>query len=256
MVGVAEVVQTWERVIADWRAGVDQLPDPLDRWREESYRGRGAGAIDAAAIPEPYLGSWADARSAVLALNPGRAHAHYQHRRGVFDLEIGQLGSYAAWAATWAFVRPPWTDALPAVRHTTSRLEFLRRWYDDEVMPISSMLAVELYPWHSARVTAVMRPDPGIVREFIWHPIIESGIGDVFAFGAPWFPLLEDRLQLEVIDRLGAGGRPYGSRVASRAVLVCAAANGLRVIAEKHSGSAGPPSEDETLRLREAIGGA
>jgi hypothetical protein len=68
------------------------------------------------------------------------------------------------------------------------------------------MVAFELYLWHITSKTAPMRPDPGIVREFIWQPVRELG-APVFAFGKSWFDLLEHGLGLQVMDRLGVGGR-------------------------------------------------
>jgi hypothetical protein len=93
---------------------------------------------------------------------------------------------------------------------------------------------------------------PGIVREFVRQPIRELG-APVFAFGKPWFGLLEDNLGLQVMDRLGAGGRRYPTEVPSRAVLVLRGEDGPVVIAERHSRSAGPPRRSETRVLREAI---
>jgi hypothetical protein len=93
-----------------------------------------------------------------------------------------------------------------------------------------------------------------LVREFVWEPIGDlAGRHVVFAFRADWFPILSDGLGLDVVARLGAGGRDYGSRVASRAVLVCRAPSGATVIALRHLGSAGPPAGDEVERLREAL---
>jgi hypothetical protein len=115
------------------------------------------------------------------------------------------------------------------------------------------MVAFELFPWHSRGVTAPMQPNPKIVREFIWEPISEFGNVPVFAFGAPWFPLLEHHLGLRVVVRLGASGKGYGSVVSSRSVLVLETPTGGLVIAEKHLGGAGPPSPDETERLRQAL---
>ena len=76
----------------------------------------------------------------------------------------------------------------------------------------------------------------------------------MFAFGAEWLGLLEHRLHLPVVDRLGRNGRDYGSTVPSRSVVVFEDAHGLLLIAERHAGSAGPPISDETRRLRDAIG--
>ena len=109
------------------------------------------------------------------------------------------------------------------------------------------MVAFELYPWHITSMTGPMRPrTPGIVREFDWQPTRELR-APVFAFGKPWFGLLEDGLGLQVVDRLGAGGRPYPTEVPSRAVLVLRGEDGPVVIAERHLGSAGPRQVRNTL---------
>ena len=58
-----------------------------------------------------------------------------------------------------------------------------------------------------------MRPDPGIVREFVWEPIADLGEPVVFAFGAPWFGMLE-RLGVDVHNgarRETTGGREIAS---------------------------------------------
>jgi hypothetical protein len=115
------------------------------------------------------------------------------------------------------------------------------------------MAAFELYPWHSTRITAAMKPDPAIVKRYIWEPIAELGCPLVFAFGTDWFSLLTDHLALKPVAVLGRGGDPYGSRVASRTVLILEGPNGVHVIAEKRRGSAGPPARDETDLLREAV---
>jgi len=120
-------------------------------------------------------------------------------------------------------------------RHHTSRLAFLRTWTEQATLTAKAMAAFELYPWHSTAVTAPMRPDPGVIREFIWQPIRELG-APVFAFGKPWFDLLEHGLGLQVVDRLGAGGRPYPTEVPSRRVLVLRGGDGPVVIAERHRG--------------------
>jgi hypothetical protein len=114
------------------------------------------------------------------------------------------------------------------------------------------MVTFELYPWHSTAVTARMRPDPGVVREFIWQPIRQLG-APVFAFGKPWCDLLADGLGLQVMDRLGVGGRPYPTQAHSRAVLVLRDEDVPVVVAEWHRGSARPPNPSETRLLREAI---
>lgn len=91
------------------------------------------------------------------------------------------------------------------------------------------------------------------VREYVWEPIADRGAPFVFAFGAPWFKLLPE-LGVSAIATLGRGGRTYASTVSSRSVLIGSSTAGSIVIAEKHAGAAGPPSAEETTRMREAVG--
>jgi hypothetical protein len=142
--------------------------------------------------------------------------------------------------------------AMGPNRYLASLLTFLRTWTDQPSLTADAMVTFELYPWHSTAVTARMRPDPGVVREFVWQPIREFG-APVFAFGKPWFSLLEDGLGLQVVDRLGAGGRRYPTQMPSRAVLVLRSEDGPVVVAERHRGGAGPPRPSEIRVLREAI---
>ena len=117
------------------------------------------------------------------------------------------------------------------------------------------MVAFELYPWHSPRFTGRLDIEDAqdFVEEYVWKPVKELG-APVFAFGEPWFRFLKNRvLDLREVERLGRDGKPYGSRVPSRSAVVLQGRNGLTVIVEKHSGSAGPPSHEETILLREAF---
>jgi hypothetical protein len=68
---------------------------------------------------------------------------------------------------------------------------------------------------------------------------------------APWIALL-DRLGARRALTLGKGGEPYGSTVPSRTVAVYEL-DGYYLVAEKHAGSAGPPSAAETLVLKNAL---
>jgi hypothetical protein len=255
MVTCAELTAYWDQAIGRFLAGGPAVPPDDRRMRSwaEAYRGRGRGEVNLHAFPEPYLGAL-DRRpvGVFLALNPGEAVLDFQGRSGLFADEIRQHGTYAAWAATWPYLRDPWVATMGPNRYLTSRRAFLRTWTGQPTLTADAMVTFELYPWHSTAVTAAMRPDPGIVRELVWQPVRELG-APVFAFGKPWFGLLEDRLGLQVVDRLGAGGRPYPTEVPSRTVLVLRGEDGPVVIAEWHLGSAGPPRRSETRVLREAI---
>lgn len=247
-----DALEVWEDVIDGWLAGEERLDDELRAW-QSSYAGRGRGAVDTTALPELYHGNiYGQPAAAILALNPGQVYPDFQHRGGIFEHELRTFGSYRAWAASWPYLRQPWVSVVGPNRHYRRRLMFLRRWFDQPELPADKMLAFELYPWHSTSVTASMRPNPATVHRFIWEPLVSIGVREVFAFGAPWLPLLEHRLGLPVVDRLGIGGRDYGSTAAGRTVVVFDA-DGLRVVAAKHNGPAGPPSAAETLLLRDAL---
>jgi hypothetical protein len=254
MVTCAELTAYWDQAIGRFLVGGPAVPpDPQLRSWFEAYRGHGRGEVNLDALPEPYLGALDHRPVGVfLGLNPGQAHLGFQGRSGLFADEIRHHGTYSAWAATWPYLRDPWVATMGPNPHHTSRLDFLPTWTGQPTLTADAMVAFELYPWHSTAVTAPMRPDPGIVREFVWQPIRELSV-PVFAFGKPWFGLLEDGLGLQVVDRLGVGGRRYPTEVPSRAVLVLCGEDGPVVIAERHLGSAGPPRRSETRVLREAI---
>jgi hypothetical protein len=59
----------------------------------------------------------------------------------------------------------------------------------------------ELYPWHSKDVTATMPPPDDILNAFVWRPLAELPVTDVFAFGAEWARVLR-RLGLTAVDHL------------------------------------------------------
>ena len=98
-----------------------------------------------------------------------------------------------------------------------------------------------------------IRPDPDIVRRFIWEPIGDLGNPPVFAFGAPWMRMLK-ALDVATIATLGVGRvLAYGSFSPTRCVVVARTPTGGTVIVEKHRGSAGPPSQVEAIRLRDCV---
>ena len=251
------VSQFWDTVVAEFLDG-RTVPSQLEPWAS-SYRGTGEAAVQRDALPELFLGPLTKPRGVFLALNPGEADLSFQGRGGIFAKEIRQeYGSYSAWAASWPYCRDPWVEKKGPNRHHKSRLRFLRDWCGERELPSSAMVSFELYPWHSARFQA-SRPDSEAAQEFIenyvWKPVKELN-APVFAFGARWFEILKKISNLEVAERLGAGGRSYGSSVKSRSVIVFQGKgrSGVTVIAEKHSGSAGPPNQDETRRLCDALG--
>jgi hypothetical protein len=233
------VAAFWDDVVAEFLAGGFPLTPPLDRWFR-AYEGAGDGAIDVEAIPEPYAGPiLGDVRAVTLGLNPGVVLPAWQHRDGVLADEIRTRGSYHEAYRVSPVTWDRWLSEIGPVSYYLNRLRFVRRWHDDPTID-------------DERFLGPMRPDPDIIEEMVFQPIGETGVRHVFAFGAEWFRVL-DGLGLRREVTLGKGGEPYPTRVASRTVAVYRHATGVLIVAERHVGSAGPPSPVETELLREAL---
>ena len=245
----------WDEHVRAWLAGDDPMVDPLPRWFA-SFQGRGAGLVTREGFPEPYAGDLlariGSPRLVVLGLNPGIYHPQFQARDGIFAGQIRRYGSYSRWMATGPYFCPPWTTLVRPNRYYLSRLSFAQRWLDDPGLTPVELLIFEAYPWHSTAVTAAMRPPADIIDAFVWQPIGELPTREVFAFGRPWDDLVTG-LGLTCTDRLGLGGRDYGSAVRSRVVHVYLLPSGQRLIVEWHTGGAGPPSGPETSLLKAAL---
>jgi hypothetical protein len=274
MTNLKRMTRFWDQHVNDWLNDNDTLAENdhalLERWFD-SYSGKGRGAVTREAMPEPWIGDLTSpdhARMVILGLNPGDYKERLQARDGMYAEEVRKLGSYSKWAATNPYLRDPWIakkDSGPNVYgvngYHTNRLAFARRWLDDSNLPESSVILLELYPWHSTGVTGPMQPAPDIIRRYVWEPLDElTNVNDIFAFGKPWSSLIErlrnnqiDKGELQLVDILGKGGRDYGSSVASRSVRVYCRPSGKRIIVEWHSGSAGPPSAEETSKLKNAL---
>ena len=249
----AHITEVWDEVVDRFLAGDRALSEDLQVWAS-AYRGQGAGKVEWDALPEPYLGPLdRQPRAVFLALNPGASSPKMQSATGLLTDEIRRMGSYRAWAASWPYLRDIWVKNMNENRHHTSRLKFMRRWWEQPELSADDMLSFELFPWHSARLTAPIRPDPRVIREFVFAPIEELDAPPIFAFGADWFSMLEDHLRLPVIARLGDGGHPYPTRVRDRAAVVFSLPSGAAVIAVKQGGYAGPPSSQETVLLQEVL---
>jgi len=249
------VAAFWDRHVGAWLAGEDPMLDPLPRWFA-SYAGAGVGRVTRDGFPEPYLGDLlggaATPRLVILGLHPGEYAPRFQARDGLFAEEIRRYGGYSSWARTEPYLRPPWTELAGPNPFSRERLTFTRRWLKDSTATSDDMLIFEAYPWHVTTATAAMCPPADIVEEFVWQPIAELPVQDVFAFGRAWDNVAKS-LDLPLAAALGAGGRDYGSVVASRAVRVYELLAGQRLIVEWHQGSAGPPSESEVALLGQAL---
>jgi hypothetical protein len=260
----------WDVVVNAFLDGGPSYPQQLEPWFK-AYRGRDRGAVMEDALPEPWLGDLTKPAKAVfLQLNPGLA-VDYQTRSGIFAGEIAQAGGYSEWTASWPYqhVRDGTPDPIlvgtgesmlaaqfwrQASAFGNVRLRFAQNWFRDPSLTFEDVLMFELYPWHSRGVKGTLQPPIEFVREYVWESIVDVGARYVFAFGAPWFTLLP-RLDMEFLPELNAANG-LGSTVPSRAVLF-GKVRGTKtvVVAEKHSGSAGPPRKSEVDLIRAAYEG-
>ncbi|PMR63103.1 hypothetical protein C1A38_00525 [Verrucosispora sp. ts21] len=251
------VAAFWDAHIEAWLGGDDHLPLQLEEWFDP-YVGVGPGEVTRDGFPEPYhgdlLGLEHTPRMVVLGLNPGEFRPRFQARDGIFAEELKRSGSYSRWATTCPYNREPWTlpHEMGRNRYYLARLEFTRRWLQDPDADHRDLLIFECYPWHSKAVTAPLKPPQAGIEEFVWQPIAELPVQDVFAFGRPWDHLAQ-ALGLPELGRLGSGGKGYGSAVPSRAVRLYSLPSGQRLVVELHAGAAGPPSATETALLRSAL---
>ncbi len=250
------VAEIWDDAIAGFLRGEEtNVRPPLDKWFG-AYSGRGKGKVDLSCFPEPYLGDLLGSpRAAILALNPGGGVPSFQDKDGTFANEIRAMGSYREWAKSWPYLGGSWEKN----RHHQSRMSFLQRWFRDGNLQPKERIDFELFPWHSHAVTGPMVPAPEIIRKFIWEPLAELNVKFIFAFGRPWLDLL-DKGQLPDIqetDRIGEGGRPYGTsrKPGARTTVVKAKTPwDSWLIVEKHSGSATPPSGREIDIIKRELG--
>jgi hypothetical protein len=250
---VERVADFWDAVTADWLGGEDVLPAALESWFA-SYSGRGAGQVTRNAFAEPYLGDLRGTpRFVILGLNPGQAVLGFQARDGIFANAIREGGSYSAWAAPNPYLSETWTRVHGRNRYHTARLRFAQGWLEDPGLTPNELLTLELYPWHSKRVTASIVPRIDVVERFIWEPLAEIPVEFVFAFGKPWLAACQE-LGLPEQGRWGRGGENYGSTVSSRTVVEFELPSGQSVIVLWQSGYAGPPALDDAQRLRERLG--
>jgi hypothetical protein len=88
-------------------------------------------------------------------------------------------------------------------------MPFVARWVDGAT--IGDVLAMELYPWHSARLdrNAGVITAADLARRFVFEPISELDVRHVFSFSKPWLKVAENlgltQLHREVLSRNAIG---------------------------------------------------
>lgn len=247
MASRTDTADMWDAVLRAWSVGTRDIPEHLLPW-SRAYRGAGEGAIELDAFPEPYTGNLATGTPSMvlLGLNPGQADLSFQGPAGTFTREVARR-SYRHWAAGGPYTGAAWEAVNGRNVYHRNRVAFARRWHDDETVTSESLLVVELFPWHSKRVTAAMRPPLDILREWVWEPLAEIDVEHVFAFGKPW---------LEAAERAGLGsGRELTVAwdTPSRHAVLFDLPGGQQLVVAHQGGYAGPPGAEDTVRLRSAL---
>jgi hypothetical protein len=253
------IADFWDDVLDRWTSGQNHLVGPLGRWMT-SYKGAGKGAVDLDHYPDPYVGDLRglahDPRLVVLGLNPGIGYDQLQGPDGIWTRRIREQ-SYSG-----CFERSPAQDTASWIAlhgrqsvYWNALLRFARRWLEDDKAGPSDILALELYPWHSASVTAPMQPPSELIEQYVWAAVSEIDVPVVFALGAPWFKNVE-ALGLPQVALFGKGGVPFVEPVNEAAnwrVGVYELPSGQHVVVNSQSGNGQPPGPDRTPILQATL---
>lgn len=247
-----DVANFWDQAVSRFFAGEQPHLDNLGfRQWHAAYRGEGRGEVTTEAFPEPYIGPLSpergEPRLVALGLNPGEADLDFQGRGGVFEREIIKHGSYAAWAITTPYLRDPWSSLHRHNRYHANLRTFAQRWVGEASVRSEDVLVLELYPWHSDKVTGTMRPDPELIKTFIWGPLAEIKTDVVFAFGRDWLGTAQGLHLRETYA-------PVHFSISTRQLRTFELPSGQRLAVVWQPGYSGPPGAEDVNVLRNALG--
>ena len=259
----------WDEVVGRFIDGAPPWTAELRPW-VDAYRGASPAArrVDDA-MPEPFNGRLDRKPKAILlALNPGNAFMgveswmgkqpmpDLQSRRGKFAQQIMESnGSYTQWARQ-PFDWPALNGGSPHP-FVTSRMRFVNDWVSGNTVEPDEVVWFDLYPWHSKSWSSidVRKADVlNLIDTYVAQPIAALESDWVFAFGKPWFDVLPVIGFDKVVEIGGTGAELWDNQTPSRIVGVFSSRkSGCRVIAMRHSGSAGPPKQSEVASLRKLL---
>lgn len=243
-----DAVRFWDEELARWTSGDLEMSPEARRWFI-SYSGKGDGATDLSVFPEPYIGPLAGSGApalVMLGLNPGPPAPEFQGANGIFTRQIAQT-SYRQWAGSGAYTSLAWESANGRNKYHRDRLSFARRFVMDDATQPEDLLYLELYPFHSKRVTAPIRPPRDVLDRFLLDPLAEIDVEFVFAFGKPWHAAAETL-------GLGSGLKVWAKwSTPSREARTYRLPSGQSLVVMSQGGYAGPPGESDTSALRAAL---
>lgn len=243
-----EVTSYWDEVLARWVGGDKALPLELRRWLS-SYSGKGDGSVDLTVFPEPYIGRLSGDTPALvmLGLNPGSPAHDFQGDEGIYTKRVSAT-SYREWAASGPYTDPEWEAARGRNKYHRDRLAFARRFTGREDVLPSDLLFLELFPFHSKRITAAIRPPIEVLDRFVFAPLADLKVEHVFAFGKPWHRAAQ-AIGLGVGMTLSVSWNAPG-----REARIYRMPGGTSLVVLSQPGYAGPPGALDTAALADALG--
>lgn len=254
----ARVADFWDHVLAGWHPGDAHLTPTLMRWYA-SYAGQSDGAVDLSHYPDPYVGDLrglrAEPRLVFLGLNPGIGYDRLQGDSGTWTERIRRVGYSHCFERSPAEDADTWKAMHGGKESVYWRnvVRFAQRWLDDTDVEVSDLLNLELYPWHSKKITGTMRPPVDLIDDLVWQPVQEITVNEVFAFGRVWLDVCRD-LDLEEIGTWGPDTEPVpGSTMRHWRVSLFRLPSGQLVVASSQMGSAAPPGAERTAVLKRLV---
>lgn len=252
------VADFWDEVLARWHPGDAHLVPPLGRWHD-SYAGLGEGRVDLDHYPDPYVGDLRGVRSeprlVFLGLNPGIGYDALQGDAGVWTRRIRDQGYSRCFRRSPAEDPDTWKAMHGGKESAYWRnvIRFAQRWVDDPTASVSDLLNLELYPWHSKKIAGTMDPPRELIDRFVWQPVQEVPVQEVFAFGRAWLDVCRD-LGLEELATYGPDTEPVpGSAMNHWRVSLFRLPSGQLVVASSQMGSGAPPGAERVRLLRDLV---
>ena len=246
------VADMWDQVVADWIDGRRELPPRLQSWKA-SY----TGAVDERWYPDPVYGDLRgetlEPKLVVLGLNPGVGYPQLQAADGVWAQRI-RATTYSRCLDRVAYDDPAWLELHGRNSPYWNKLmHFGRRWTRDDALLPGQVLNFELYPWHSDRVQGRFDIPPDLLDKYVWAPIGELKLREVFAYGKAWFDICA-KFGWPLLARYGPQHEPVPcSDTPGWNLAIFAMPTGQRAVISWQSGYAGPPGPERTECLRSLL---
>ena len=249
-----QVADFWDDVLNNWRADpqMRDLPEVLRRWRQ-SYQGE----VNLTAYPEAFIGDLRgeirEPRLIVLGLNPGIAYPELQGSNGIWTQAARKLTYSRSSELRTPFNNENWTRSHSRDSRYFVLLDpFARRWLEDNSAGVADILNIEMFPFHSNRLTHKIRPPHDTIKSYVWAPLREMEEDVVFAFGADWVAVCEN---LPLIASYGPyqwqrelKGPTYGNWQVNVYSLET-----KRVVVSWQKGFSGPPGDERIPELRRVV---